>query len=241
VIYWEPSLPRMRAMVGAETVIDSRRVHLLHETGLLPVHYFPRDDVRFDLLEATEHRTHCPFKGDASYWSIRAGDVVVENAVWGYPRPIEGAPPLADHVAVYFDHFDAWYEEDEPVYARPRDPYHRVDVRSGSYEVVVRHRGQVIAESRRPKLLFETGLPVRWYLPPADVRTDLLRASDTVSECPYKGDGQHWHLADGGGDEVEDAAWSLPHPLPEALAAARHLCFYSDKVDVEVDGRRVEA
>lgn len=117
---------------------------------------------------------------------------------------------------------------------RLRDPYHRVDVRASSRHVVVRHRAQVIADSRRPKLLFETGVPIRYYLPFADVRSDLLLLSNTVSECPYKGDGQHWHLVHGT-ERVGNAAWSLPHPLPEGLAAAEHVCFYPDKVDVQVD------
>jgi uncharacterized protein (DUF427 family) len=80
--------------------------------------------------------------------------------------------------------------------------------------------------------------PIRYYLPMPDVRVDLLTKSDFVSECPYKGDGQHWHLA-AGGDVVENAAWSLPHPLPEGLPAADHLCFYPEKVHVEVDGEHI--
>lgn len=134
---------------------------------------------------------------------------------------------------------DRWFEEDEPVYAHVRDPYHRVDVRASSRHVVVRHRGRVVVESVRPKRLFETGNPTRHYLPFADVRLDLLERSDTVSECPYKGDGQHWHLVVDG-DRVENTAWSLPHPLPEGLAAAEHLCFYPGKVEVVVDGEPAE-
>ncbi len=114
-------------------------------------------------------------------------------------------------------------------------------MRASSRHVVVRHDGQVVAESHRPELLFETGLPVRYYLPPADVRTERLARSETVSDCPYKGPGQHWHLAGGDGALVEDAAWSLPFPLPEGLAAGQHLCFYPDKVNVEVDGERLVA
>ncbi len=237
-LYWEDWPRRIRAELGGETVVDSRRGKLLHETGLLPVQYFPLDDVRTDLLDATDHTTHCPFKGDASYWTVRAGDQVAENAVWGYPKPLEGAPDLIGYAAVYYDRMDAWYEEDERIYAHPRDPYHRVDVLAGSYHVVVRAAGEVVAETDHPKLLFETGLPVRWYLPPGDVRTELLERSDTVSACPYKGDGQHWHLA-AAGERVTDAAWSLPRPLPEGTPAGDHYCFYPDKVTLEVDGEQV--
>ncbi len=89
-------------MLGGETVADSRRVKLLHEAGLLPVYYFPEEDFRMDLLEESDHTTHCPFKGDARYWSVRAQDKVAENAAWGYPEPIDSAPPLAGLIAFYW-------------------------------------------------------------------------------------------------------------------------------------------
>ncbi|MGH3664780.1 MAG: DUF427 domain-containing protein [Egibacteraceae bacterium] len=187
VLYWEGWPRRLRAVLGEETVADTRRAKLLHETGHLPVHYLPRTDVRFELLELSDRTSHCPFKGDAAYWSVRVGDRVAGDAVWAYDDPIDGAPPLAGYVAFYFDRMDRWYEEDEEIFAHPRDPYHRVDVRRASQQVVVRAGGHVVAETQRPLLLFETGLPVRYYLPAADVRTDLLAASDTQSRCPYKG------------------------------------------------------
>lgn len=116
----------------------------------------------------------------------------------------------------------------------------RCDIHAASRKVVVRCGGTVIAESSRPRMLFETGIPPCFYLPPEDVRTDLLRRSETVSQCPYKGDGRHWHLkADG--RMVEDAVWNLPSPIGEAQSITDWLCFYSDKVQVEVDGERLEA
>src|SRR6476646_10494165 len=94
VIYFEDSPRRIRARFGGETIVDSRRAKLLHEQNHLPICYFPVDDVRMDLLEPTDHSTRCPFKGQASYWSVRVGDAVAENAAWSYPDPIEDAPPL---------------------------------------------------------------------------------------------------------------------------------------------------
>lgn len=141
-------------------------------------------------------------------------------------------------VVIDYAVIDRWFEEDDPIYAHPRDPYHRVDVRSASRHVTVRYGGQIIAESHRPKLLFETSNPIRYYLPFADVRIDLLQLSDTVSECPYKGDGQHWHLRTGSA-QVDDVGWSLPHPLPEGIAAAEHICFYPGEVDIDVDGQAI--
>ena len=143
----------MRVVLGGETVADSRRAKLLHEAGLLPVYYFPIEDVRMELLKESDHTTHCPFKGDASYWSVRAGDRVAENAVWGYPEPIDSAPPIAGYLAFYWRMMDHWYEEDEEVFVHPRDPYHRVDVLESSRHVKISVNGEVVAETERPKIL----------------------------------------------------------------------------------------
>ncbi|MDP8988031.1 MAG: DUF427 domain-containing protein, partial [Actinomycetota bacterium] len=120
VLFWDPSPKRVRAIFAGEAVADSRRAKLLHETGLPPVWYFPMEDVRTDLLVPTDRHTTCPFKGEASYWSITVGDRTAENAVWGYPEPLQSAPPLAGHVAFYGEAVDAWFEEDEEVSHLPR-------------------------------------------------------------------------------------------------------------------------
>jgi uncharacterized protein (DUF427 family) len=205
----------------------------VHETGQLPLHFYPLDDLAQDRLSATEPGRHGEVRWSVQVWARTAPD-----AVTAYRHTGEDGPPLDGFVTVDFSAMDRWFEEDEPVYGHLRDPYHRVDVRSSSRRVLVRHGKRVVAESTRPKLLFETSSPIRYYLPFADVDLGLLEHSDTVSECPYKGDGQHWHL-DVNGDRVPDAAWSLPHPLPEGIAATEHICFYPDKVHVEVDGRHI--
>ena len=154
-LYFEDCPKRVRAVFNGETVADSRRVKLLHETGHLPVYYFPWEDVRQDLLEPSDHTTQCPFKGNASYWSVRVGDRVAENAVWSYPEPIDSAPPLADYLAFYWRMMDHWYEEDEEVFVHLRDPYHRIDLLASSRHVRIKVNGEVVAETNRPKLLFE--------------------------------------------------------------------------------------
>jgi uncharacterized protein (DUF427 family) len=207
----------------------------VYETGKFPVHWLPMEDMSRELLQPDDSEG----RGGGRKWSVRVGDRIAERAVTGYVRQQERDPDLAGHVKVEFSAMDRWFEEDDPVYAHLRDPYHRIDVRSSSARVIVRLRDQIVAESSRPKLLFETSVPARYYLPFADIRLDLLQRSDRVSECPYKGDGQHWHLVIGD-ERIEDAAWSLPHPLPEAAAAIEHVCFYPDKVEVTVDGKRLE-
>ncbi|MDQ3973500.1 MAG: DUF427 domain-containing protein, partial [Actinomycetota bacterium] len=137
VLYFEDWPRRVRTVFNGETVADSRRVKLLHETGLLPVYYLPEADVRMELLEPTDHATHCPFKGDAAYWTVRVGDRVAERAAWGYPEPLEDAPPLSGHLAFYWDATDAWFEEEQQIFGHPPDPYHRIDVRDSSRYVRV--------------------------------------------------------------------------------------------------------
>ena len=234
-LYFEDCPKRVRAVFNGETVVDSRSVKLLHETGHLPVYYFPEEDLRGDLLEPTDHTTHCPFKGDASYRSVRVGDRVAENAVWTYPEPLEDALPISGYAAFYHDAMDKWLEEDEEVFGHPHDPYHRLDVLESSRHVRVSLNGKVVAETDRPKILFETGLPPRYYIPPEDVREDLLVESETKTVCPYKGVASY-QSAEMDGEVVEDIVWYYPEPLPEAQKVKDHLCFYDEKVDLQVEG-----
>ena len=239
VLYFEDSPRRVRVVFGGETVADSRRVKLMHETRLLPVYYFPEEDVRMDLLEATDHTTRCPFKGEASYWSVRVGEKVAENAVWSYPEPIEFAPPIAGYLAFYWQRMDHWYEEDEEVFVHPRDPYHRVDVLESSRHVKVSVNGEVVAETERPVILFETGLPPRYYIPPEDVREDVLVPSDEHTECPYKGIASY-HSVEASGETVENLVWYYPEPIAASEKIRGNLSFYNEKVDLEVDGEPQE-
>ena len=239
LIYFEDFPRRIRASFAGETVVDSRRAKLLHEAGHLPILYFPEGEVRMDLLEPTDHSTHCPFKGDASYWSVRVGDRVAENAVWGYPEPLEDAPPLAGYVAFYWGKMDGWLEEDEPAVGHVRDPYHRVDVVDSSRHVTVSIGGEQVAETQRAKALFETGLPTRWYIPPEDVRSDLLVESDSTSICAYKGSASY-HSVRTGDRQEDDVVWFYREPRRELEPLRDHLAFYNERVDIEVDGELQE-
>jgi uncharacterized protein (DUF427 family) len=239
MLYFEDSPRRVRVVFNGETVADSRRAKLMHEAGLLPVYYFPIEDVRMELLEESDHTTHCPFKGDASYWSVRVGDRVAENAVWSYPEPIDSCPPIAGYLAFYWRKVDHWYEEDEEVFVHPRDPYHRVDVLASSRHVKVSVNGEVVAETERPKVLFETGLPPRYYMPPEDVRGEALVASEKTTQCPYKGVASYYSV-EAGGVREEDLVWYYPEPIPEALKIKGLLCFFNERVDLEVDGEEQE-
>jgi uncharacterized protein (DUF427 family) len=231
----EPNLRRVRVFFGGQVVADSSRTVYLFETGHLPVYYFPRGDVRFDLLEPTGHQTHCPWKGDASYYDVVVGAWRMQNAAWAYPTPIDSAAELKDYVAFYWDAADAWFEEDDEVFVHARDPYHRVDVLTSSRHVEVRVNSVLVADTRRPRLLFETGLPVRYYIPKLDVRMDLLEPTGTRTRCPYKGEAVYWSVQTGG-EVATDVAWSYPYPIPEIPKIENLLAFYNEKVDISVDG-----
>ena len=234
VIYLEDSPRRVRVELAGETIAQSERMKLLHETGHLPVYYFPVDDVRWDHLERSEHTSRCPFKGEAIYWSVRAGARVAERAVWRYPEPIEGCPDISGHVAFTSRAMDAWFEEDERIEVHPRDPYHRVDVRRSARHVRVLVRGEPVADTRRSRVLFETGLPPRIYVPPEDVLVGI-EPSDKVTHCPYKGTAGYGSVT-AGGELARDVVWSYDDPLPEALAVQGYRCFLGPDVAIEVDG-----
>ena len=239
VLFFDPVPQRIRALFGGETVVDSSSAKLLHETGHLPVYYFPLGDVRKDLLEPSEKRTHCPHKGEASYWSLRAGGRTAPDAVWGYEEPIEPASFLRGHVALYWHVADEWFAEDEQLFGHARDPYSRIDVYRTSRRVQVSLDDTVVADSVRTRALFETGLPTRYYFPPEDVRLELLEPSATRTRCAYKGSASHWHARIGGALH-EDVGWTYSAPQHDAQPVRDLIAFYNERVDLDVDGAREE-
>jgi uncharacterized protein (DUF427 family) len=178
---------------------------------------------------------HSPSRGDAELYDVQADHATASGAARRYPdSPLE---PLRELVRLDWDAMSEWFEEDEPVYTHPRDPYTRVDILASSRRVRVEVDGVTVADSDRPHILFETGLPPRYYLPLTDVRMDLLRPSDTQTHCPYKGTAAYWSL-DTGTAVHDDVVWIYRTPLPESQKIAGLACFYNERVDVSVDGER---
>jgi uncharacterized protein (DUF427 family) len=235
------SSPRwVRVKFGGETIADTKRALLIRETQHVPVYYFHRDDVRLDLLTPTETSTFCPFKGNASYWSIAAGGKSVEDAVWSYESPYDEAMGLAGYMAFYWNKMDHWYEEDEEIFVHPRDPHKRIDAIASTRHVQVILGGETIADSSRPVILYETNLPPRYYLPAPDVCMDLFSPTDSRTSCPYKGDATYWS-AEIAGETFEDIVWSYPEPIPECPKIKGLLCFYNENVDqIIVDGEPID-
>jgi uncharacterized protein (DUF427 family) len=224
-ILFESFPRRVRAMIGERVVLDSVNGRLLHESNHKPVLYVPISDIDPELLTESDHSTHCPFKGDASYWHL--GEV--ENAVWTYREPIAAASWLQGYASLYWDAADAWFIEEERVFSSLRDPYHRVDVYEASRPATVSLDGEVIARSERAKVLYETGLPPRVYVPGADVVPGLLSPADKRTRCPYKGEATYWNVG-----PLENGAWSYETPLPESHAIAGHLSFAGEGIEVEL-------
>jgi uncharacterized protein (DUF427 family) len=231
-VHIELSSRRVRAYFDNQPLADSQNVLLVYETKRPPVYWFPKADVRMDLIALKK-----PAAGGASgteHWRSNGGGKVEENVAWSYANPGGDLAPLADHIAFYWNAMDAWYEEDEQIFVHPRDPYSRVDTVHSSRHLRVEVGGQVIADSKRPVVLFETGLPTRYYIPKLDVRMDLLEPTDTVTHCPYKGDAVYWSLKVGS-ETYTDFVWSYPHPIAEIPKIENLLCFYNEKVDLYVD------
>jgi uncharacterized protein (DUF427 family) len=218
----EPTPRRIRVRLGNTVVADSHRAQLLIQfgPGILPTYYLPAEDVRPGVL----------VDEDAGRWSVAAGGRRAEGAAWS----TEDFPELKGMVTFSWETLD-WYEEDEQVYAHARPPYSRVDTLRSSRHVEVFIDGDRVAGSVRPLLLFETGLPTRYYLPFADVRMDLLTPSETISYCPYKGRARYFSHP-----LVADVAWSYPDPIPENPKIRDLLCFYNERVDLVIDGEPVE-
>jgi uncharacterized protein (DUF427 family) len=231
----EPSARWVRVKIGGETIADSRQTLLLiqYGPGRLPTYCFPPADVRMELLGLAASNGH-GVEGRA-YRAVTAGGQTLERGAWVYEDPPETLRQLQGYVSFNWDRSTSWYEEDEQVFVHARDPHKRVDVLTSTRHVRVVIAGEVIAESRRPSLLFETSLPTRYYLPREDVRMDLLETTATTTRCPYKGKAVYWsaRVAD---RLVPDVVWSYPDPIPECPKIKGLLCFFNERVDLYVDG-----
>ncbi|SFW78499.1 DUF427 domain-containing protein [Amycolatopsis australiensis] len=227
----EPSPKRVRVYLGGEVVADTMRPLLVWESRGYPVYYIPTADVDGDLLIPDQGTARSELLGDAELFSVKAGAALAPGAARHYGQSPLGA--LRDHIRFEWNAMDAWFEEDEEIFVHPRDPHARIDVLPSSRHVRIELGGITVAESRSPRLLFETGLPTRYYVSKLDVRTDLLVPSGKVTQCPYKGIAQYWSVRTG--DRLhEDVVWSYRTTPPESQKIAGLLAFWN--ADTYVDG-----
>ncbi len=224
-----------------EPLVDSKNVMLLwRKEHMFPIYAFPGQDVKTDQLQISPRKKFSKQFGEMLYYHHVLGEQTRENAAWQYVNPPEQWSFLKGYFFIEWSAMERWLEESEQVHVHARDPYHRVDVLPSSRKVEVRIGGETVAKSERAMFLFETGLPVRYYLPPEDVRTDLLEATALKTRCPYKGEASYWSFrpnsAQGETTLYENIVWSYQNPIEECPKIAGLLCFYNEKTDVSVGG-----
>ncbi len=234
VIYIEDVPQRVRAVFNGETVVDTRRAKVLYESNIPGQWYIPAEDVRADLLTPTETSTHCPFKGDASYWTLTVGDRTETDVVWGYPSPLPGVAVHRGHARLSIS--IGWMPGSRRTSRSSATRATRTTAatsRRASDRVVVRiggEAGQIVAETDKPVKLFETSLAPRWYVPADAVRQEVLTRSDTTTVCPYKGVASYYSVAG-----VKDAAWVYEEPFADLGAIAGMLSFAGEGVEVSIE------
>jgi uncharacterized protein (DUF427 family) len=234
LLYAEPLRRRMRVRFGDAWIADSEDVVLLHEPGRYPVAYFPLGDVLPDVLSPPTRTTRHRDFGATSWYTVRAGQQSKDRAAWQHTELPDHAGELKERVAFAWRSMDAFYEEDDRIVGHAADQYHRIDIRTTSRRLVVRHGDELIADTSRPLALFESGFAPRWYVPRADVNESALTAVEFQTFCPYKGACSYYDVGD-----AHHAAWSYLDAWPEVGAVAGFISFEADQVEVSLDGKRM--
>ncbi|KAG2362723.1 DUF427-domain-containing protein [Suillus spraguei] len=230
----EPSTKRVRVLFGGKYVVDTRHAKLVWEKPFYPNYFFSTSDLNPSYLRESSDDKERGMK----VYNLVVGEHEARDAVTLYQT--SDSKDLAGLFKIKFSAADAWFEEDERVYIHPKDPYKRVDVLQSSRHVRVALNGVELATTNRPRLLFETGLRVRTYMPITDAHVELLMPSDTVTECPYKGVANYFNVQLPNGEVHKDIVWYYRTPQPECGQMAGYVAFYDEKVDVWVDGEKQE-
>jgi uncharacterized protein (DUF427 family) len=234
LLYAEPLRRRMRVRFGGSWIADSEDVVLLHEPGRYPVAYFPLGDVASGVLQATEHETRHQDLGTTAWYTVEAGGQSKQRAAWRHTQLPGYAGELKDRVAFAWRAMDAFYEEDERIVGHAADSYHRIDIRQASRHLIVRSGDRVVADSTRPRVLYESGFAPRWYVPRDDVDQAALTPVEGQTFCPYKGLCSYYDVAGG-----HRAAWSYESAYTEVRRISGLVSFEPDKAEVHLDGTRL--
>jgi uncharacterized protein (DUF427 family) len=221
----------MRVRFGGLWIAESERVLLLFEPGHYPVAYFPEADVSPGTLERTERTTRHPELGRTSWYTVHGGERTAARAAWEHVDLPAYASELRARVAFAWPLMEAFYEEDERILGHAADSYHRIDIRQSSRRLVVRHHDRIIADTRRPIVLYESGFAPRWYVTRSEVDESALTHVDRQTFCPYKGLCSYYDVGD-----ARLAAWSYREAYAEVRRITDLLSFEPDIVSVELDG-----
>ncbi|HEY4017588.1 MAG TPA: DUF427 domain-containing protein [Pseudonocardiaceae bacterium] len=235
LLFAEPLRRRMRVRFGDEWIVDSSDVVLLHEPDRYPVAYFPRADVAPGVLVDTDRVTEHRDLGKTAWFTVRAGEHTAQRAAWQHTGLPQYADVLSDRVAFAWRSMDAFYEENERIVGHAADLYHRNDIRLTSRHLVVRDGDRVVADSKRPLVLYESGFAPRWYVPREDVDAAALTPVEGQTFCPYKGLASYYDIGTN-----RKAAWSYVDAWPEVRRVSGLVSFEPDKIEVYLDGERLE-
>lgn len=229
----EPVPRRIRAVLDGRVVIDTNRALYVWETPYYPQYYIPPQDVAEEFLVDEDRRQHLK-RGTARRVGLRVADRAVSGAGRQYVEsPTEA---IVGHYRFDWGAFDSWYEEDERVYVHPRSPYVRVDALRSARPIRIELDGAVLADASSSVMVFETGLPTRYYVDRDRIDLTHLSPSATATECPYKGRTTGYWSAEAGGRTVEDVAWSYEFPTRQLQPITGLVAFYNEKVDIVLDG-----
>ncbi|TKX26245.1 hypothetical protein C1H76_1598 [Elsinoe australis] len=230
---------RVRLLLNGTYIADTTSPLFVWEHPYYPQYYLP--SAAFDQKSITRGEE---IKGDdgkriATLLKLKVGETETEKAV-EFDAGLEGkGKEVAGRVKVEFGAVDQWFEEDTPVYVHPKDPFKRVDILASMRPIKISVGGKVIAETTTSMHLYETGLPVRYYMPLTAVDQSVLRPSDLRTKCPYKGEAEYYSVVVDG-KEWKDVVWYYTRPTVECAAVQGLVCFYNEKVEVEVDGKKEE-
>lgn len=230
---------RIRAYLGEQLLADSRRVLLFRKSPMKLYYCFPKEDLAEGAIDRENAKTMSTKLGSRANYAVELGSKRVENGAFELTEPEESVAELGGYIALQFGKMDRWFEEEEELIGHPRDPYTRIDVRRSSRHVRVEVEGTTVVETNRPLLLLETGLQLRYYLPKDDVNWEYLEESDTETVCPYKGRSRYWSIMVNG-TEISDVLWNYPEPFDDAAPVKDALGLAHEKVDVWVDGEKLE-
>lgn len=231
LLYAEPLRRRMRVRFGGAWIADSEHVILLFEPDRYPVAYFPKTDIALEALELSGHSTRHRDLGPASWYAVTVGEHSAARGAWEHSDLPSYASELQDRVAFAWPAMDAFYEEDERIVGHAADSYHRIDIRQTSRNLVVRHQDRVIADTKRPLVLYESGFAPRWYVPRADIDESALTLVDHETFCPYKGVCSYFDIGEAG-----LAAWCYREAFSEVGRISGLVSFEPDIVSVQIDG-----
>ena len=234
LLYAEPLRRRMRVRFGGVWIAESENVVVLFEPGRYPMAYFPKSDISAETLERTEYTTQHPELGITSWYVVRAGGQSAPRGAWQHTDLPDYASELQERVAFAWPAMDAFYEEDERIVGHAADSYHRIDIRQTSRNLVVRQNDRIVADTRRPLVLYESGFAPRWYVPRADVDESALTQVERQTFCPYKGLCSYYNIGD-----AHLAAWSYGEAYPEVGRISGLVSFEPDIVSVQLDGKQL--